>query len=207
MKESSLRQDPLNIIVAGVGGQGNVSLARLLGSALVKNGYTVTVGDIYGAAQRGGSVSSHIRISAKDLCSPVTPRGAAHLIVSLEPVEALRAIGGLGNPEVIVISNTRPHYPFDVTSGNARYPSLQEIKEAVKKLSKEAFFIDASGIALELGAPVLTNTVMGGAVIGAGMLPLSKEDFQQELKEQFPDKVYELNRKAFIRGMELTSGR
>jgi indolepyruvate ferredoxin oxidoreductase beta subunit len=207
MNKQSLKRSPLNVIITGVGGQGNVLLTKLLGRALVKKGYTVTVGDIYGAAQRGGSVSSHIRISEKDLYSPLTPHGTAHLIVSLEPVEALRAIGEWGNPEVVVISNTRPSYPFDVTSGNARYPRLKEIQEAVKKFSKEAFFVDASDIALELGAPVVTNIVMGGAVIGTGMLPISQDDFRQELKDQFAAKAYELNRKAFARGVELTSGK
>jgi len=204
MNKQKLSKDPLNVIITGVGGQGNVLLAQLLGRALTKKGYMITVGDIFGAAQRGGSVSSHLRISEKDVYGPLTPGGTADLIVSLEPVEALRAVGQFGNPEVVVISNTRPFYPIDVVIGDASYPTLEEIKKAASKLSKESLFVDASAIALELKAPVVTNIVMGGVAIGTRVLPLSEDDFNEELKEQFAGRkpgIYELNKEAFRRGL------
>ena len=207
MSKTGLQHDPLNIIITGVGGQGNVLLAKIVGRILVKKGFTVTVGDVYGAAQRGGPIQSHIRISSKDLFSPVTPLGAAHLIISIEPAEALRAIGNWGNPDVIVVTNTRPAYPFDVTSGIATYPDTEEIKKEFKKLTKDYVLVDASDVALELGAPVVTNIVMMGALIGTAMLPLTQEDCEKEITEQFADKDYELNIKAFRKGINLTSGK
>jgi len=204
MKKQELNKDPMNVIITGVGGQGNVLLAQLLGKALAKKGYIITIGDIFGAAQRGGSVSSQLRISTKNVYSPLTPRGAADLIISMEPVEALRAIGQWGNPEVIIVSNTRPFYPIDVTIGNASYPTLEEIKDAASKLSKESLFVDASAIALELKAPVVTNIVMGGVAIGTGVLPIDEKDFDEELSAQFKGKkpgIYELNKQAFQRGL------
>jgi indolepyruvate ferredoxin oxidoreductase, beta subunit len=195
--------DPCNTIITGVGGQGNVLIAQLFGKALTNEGFSVTVGDTYGAAQRGGPVSSHIRISEKNIYSPLTPSGKAHLIVSLEPVEALRIIGTYGNPNVIVISNTRPSYPFDVTSGGAYYPNLDEIKAAALQLSKRAIFLDVSAIALDLGSAVMTNVVMSGVVMGTGLLPLRGEVFLEVLKDQFAGKRQDQNLKAFERGMEM----
>ena len=198
--------DPYNAIITGVGGQGNVLMAQLFGKALTDLGFTVTVGDTYGAAQRGGPVSSHLRISESNTYGPLTPGGRAHLIVSLEPVEALRVIAAHGNPEVVVISNTRPSHPFDVTSGQARYPSLDEIREAAAHLSRRAVFVDASAVALELGAPVLTNTVMAGVVIGSGRMPMTPGDFESVLISQFAARKLDLNLAAFREGLAMAAG-
>ena len=205
MTQDDLKKDPLNAIITGVGGQGNVLMAQLFGKALTDKGFVVTVGDTYGAAQRGGPVSSHLRISKQTVYSPLTPSGKADLIISLEPVEALRVLGTWGNPEVEVVSNTRPSYPFDVTSGSADYPTLDEIKAAVAKLSRRAIFVDASEAALQMGAPVLTNTIMGGVAVGLGMLPLMADDFIAVLKAHFADKKYDLNRKAFQSGLDMAA--
>ena len=205
MKKQILNKDPLNAIITGVGGQGNVLMAQLFGRALTDKGFAVTVGDTYGAAQRGGPVSSHLRISKKNLYSPLTPGGQADIVISLEPVEALRVLSIWGNPSVVVVSNTRPSYPFDVTSGSADYPKLDEIKDAAKKLSSQSLFIDASEIALQMGAPVLTNTIMSGVAVGMELFPLSENDFITVLKKQFDDKKYALNHAAFQKGLEIAA--
>jgi len=205
MKNHILRKDPLNAIITGVGGQGNVLMAQLFGRALTDKGFAVTVGDTYGAAQRGGPVSSHLRISKQTLYSPLTPSGQADIVISLEPVEALRVLSVWGNPSVVVVSNTRPSYPFDVTSGSADYPKLDEIKKAAQKLSSRALFIDASEIALQMGAPVLTNTIMSGVAVGMGLFPLSESDFIAVLKKQFDKKKYTLNHAAFQKGLEIAA--
>ena len=205
MTNGNLSKDPLNAIITGVGGQGNVLMAQLFGKALTDRGFVVTVGDTYGAAQRGGPVSSHLRISKKTVYSPLTPSGQADLVISLEPVEALRVLGVWGNPEIVVVSNTRPSYPFDVTSGSADYPSLEEIKSAAAKLSRLSIFVDASELALEMGAPVLTNTIMSGVAVGLGLFPIGEDDFNAVLKEQFTNNKYELNHQAFQKGLEIAS--
>jgi len=205
MTTANLNKDPINAIITGVGGQGNVLMAQLFGKALTDKGFVVTVGDTYGAAQRGGPVSSHLRISKQKVYSPLTPSGQADLIISLEPVEALRVLGVWGNPEVVVVSNTRPSYPFDVTSGSAGYPSLAEIKSAADKLSRWSIFVDASELALEMGAPVLTNTIMSGVAVGMGLFPIGADDFNAVLKAQFTNKKYELNHEAFNKGLEIAA--
>ena len=205
MTKHALQKDPLNAIITGVGGQGNVLMAQLFGRALTDKGFSVTVGDTYGAAQRGGPVSSHLRISKQTLYSPLTPSGQADIIISLEPVEALRVLGGWGNPGVVVLSNTRPSYPFDVTSGGADYPALADITAAAEDLAQKTLFIDASEIALQMGAPVLTNTIMSGLAVGLGLFPITVDDFVAVLKNQFDDKKFNLNNRAFQKGLELAA--
>ncbi len=124
----ALIKDPLNIIITGVGGQGNVLASQLLGKAFVKENFLVTIGETYGATQRGGAVMSHMRISRTSAYSPLIPEGQADIIVALEPVEALRVIAQYGNPKVQAIVNSRPIYPTAVSVGDAQYPSFARIK-------------------------------------------------------------------------------
>ena len=98
MTAVSLAKDPYNIIITGVGGQGNVLASRVLGGMLAAKGYMVTIGETFGASQRGGSVMSHVRVSSKAVSSPQIPRGIADIIVSLEPAEAVRVMADYGNP-------------------------------------------------------------------------------------------------------------
>src|SRR4030066_1423859 len=113
-----LSKDPFNVIIGGVGGQGNVLASQILGEMLIAKGYVITIGETYGASQRGGSVMSHIRVSRREQFSPLIPEGKCDLVVGLEPVEALRVLAQYGNPGVLMLINTRPIYPIDVIAGN-----------------------------------------------------------------------------------------
>jgi len=193
--------DPLNVIVTGVGGQGNVLISQLMGSALVRAGYHVTIGETYGASQRGGAVMSHLRISDQAQYGPLIPQGQADVILGLEPLETLRVLGQYGNPNVTVVTNSRPVYPLAVAIGIAHYPSVEEIVRALEELSSRAWMINATDIALDLGASILANIVMVGALVGAGVLPLAAEEFELELEESLPADKLDLNLKAFRRGL------
>jgi len=118
MGTQTLPKDPFNIIITGVGGQGNVLASRVLANMLVHRGYDVTIGETFGASQRGGSVMSHIRVSARGAWSPQIPRGKADMVVSLEPVEAIRVMKDYGNEEVRILVNDRPIYPVGVIAGD-----------------------------------------------------------------------------------------
>jgi indolepyruvate ferredoxin oxidoreductase beta subunit len=193
--------DPLNVIVTGVGGQGNVLITQLMGSALVRTGHHVTIGETYGASQRGGAVMSHLRISRQAHYGPLIPYGQADVILGLEPVETLRVLGQYGNPGVMVVTNSRPVYPLAVAVGTAHYPSVEEIVKALEELSRRAWMINATDIALDLGASILANIVMVGALVGADVLPLAAEEFELELQESLPADRLDLNLKAFRRGL------
>jgi indolepyruvate ferredoxin oxidoreductase beta subunit len=92
-------------------------------------------------------------------------------------MESLRMLGVYGNPKTDVITNIRPVHPMAVAIGEAEYPSLEMIKKGIGELSQEAWYLDASEIAIGLGAPLLTNMVMAGALIGSGRMPLEEEKF------------------------------
>lgn len=201
-----MNKDPFNVVVSGVGGQGNVLASLLIGAVLVDNGYKVTIGETYGASQRGGSVMSHVRISRTEQYGPLMPPGSADLVVALEPTEAARVLGQLGNAETVAVVNTRPVYAVDVIAGDLSYPDINELCEKIRSLSKTSFFLNATENALELGNPILANIILIGAVAGAGLLPISEDGLCKAIVDYLsPDKV-DINRRAFRVGMELVKG-
>ena len=201
MRPGKLEKDPFNVIISGVGGQGNVLLSGFIGAALVKEGLMVSVADTFGVSQRGGSVASHIKISEKTLYSSVTLKGKADLLIGMEPVETLRALVEFGNSAIISIVNPRPFYP----SGGVAYPDLNEVKQAIEKMSSKTSYVHVTEEALKMGNPIYSNIILLGAVIGAGVLPLGEESIVPLLEERFPGEVLEINLRAFRRGIELTS--
>ncbi|MFC2062662.1 indolepyruvate oxidoreductase subunit beta [Chloroflexota bacterium] len=198
-------KEPLNLIIVGVGGQGNVTISGLIGRALLKQGYHITIGELYGAAQRGGSVMSHVRISVESEFGPIIPEGRADVVLGLEPVESLRVLGAYGNPGVEVIANTRPIYPIAVAAGDIEYPTLERIHKALIELSHHVWFINATDIALGLGTAVLTNVVMVGALVTSRLTPLTQKAFVDEIKNAMPQARIEDNLKAFEEGAKALS--
>ncbi len=195
----SLTKEPFNLIVAGVGGQGNVLLSAFVGLALVNEGFTVTVADTFGVSQRGGSVTSHIKISKKASYSSVTLEGKADVVLGMEPVETLRALGEFGNPQVVVIVNPRPVHP----AGGIPYPDLDLVKQAISGLSARASFINATDEALKMGDPLFANIILLGALMGADVLPLESGAMLPILQERFSGAMYDKNIEAFNRGIDL----
>ena len=189
------KKDPISLIITGVGGQGNILIS------LVDEGYSITIGETYGASQRGGSVASHVRISKKTAYSPLTPEGCADIILGLEPLESLRILTLFGNESSFVITNTRPIHTMAVVIGDAEYPRLETIKDGIAKLSQKAWYIDASKIALDMGSPLLTNIIMTGALVGAGLLPIDKDRFKDRFRMNFKKEQLALNVKAFEMGI------
>jgi indolepyruvate ferredoxin oxidoreductase beta subunit len=201
-----LTKDPYNIVITGVGGQGNVMASRVLANMLVGGGFKVTIGETFGMSQRGGSVMSHLRVSATTVWSPQIPKGRADLIVGIEPVEALRVLAGYGNPDVKVLVNMRPIYPVGVITGESDYPAPEKIRQAVTALSAEACFLDATAEAVHLGNPILGNIIMIGAVEGLGVLPISREIFETVIREGMPTSRVEANLRAFTIGSAMVAG-
>lgn len=198
MKKSAvLSKDPYNLIITGVGGQGNVLASRMVGEMLSRLGFHVTIGETFGASQRGGSVMSHLRISSGSALSPQIPRGMADMVLAMEPAEAIRVLRDYGNPEVRVICNTRPIYPVGVICGEQMYPSLDELMQWIKELSTEAWFIDATAAGMHFGNPVLGNVVSIGALAASGVLPLNREDMEAVLTAKMTMEKVELNLSAF----------
>jgi len=203
----SLQQkEPLNLIIAGVGGQGNVLISRLIGQAMMNDGYRVTIGETFGASQRGRSVTSHVRISGSHAYGPLIPEGQADIILGLEPVEALRQLALSGSPATCVVTNTRPVHPMCVATGEAEYPAIERIKKSIGKLSKKSWYVNASAIALNLGSALLTNIVVVGVLAGLHITALRPDMFEQQLEAMFQDEKLDLNVQAFRAGLTYDFG-
>jgi indolepyruvate ferredoxin oxidoreductase beta subunit len=196
----TLAKDPYNIVITGVGGQGNVMASRVLSSMLVRKGFRVTIGETFGMSQRGGSVMSHIRVSSTSVLSPQIPKGGADLIIALEPIEAIRVLADYGNPSVKVLVNLRPIYPVGVITGEDEYPSADNIRDTVAALAAEARFLVATDEAIQLGNPILGNIVMIGAVAGLDVLPIDRELFETVIRDGMPAARVEANLRAFAIG-------
>ncbi len=200
MSDVKLAKDPYNVIITGVGGQGNVLVARLLGGMLAKKGFLVAIGETFGASQRGGSVMSHLRISRLAVASPQIPRGRADVIVSLEPAEALRVLALYGNPGTMLLTNSHPIYPVGVIKGELVYPPVAEMEAAITQILPTAYFIDATARALALGNSILVNIVMLGALGRLNVVPFNREDFQEAIALRLATGQLAINLKAFDEG-------
>ena len=213
-------KDPLHIVITGVGGQGNLAMSRLLGEALISDGYLITIGETLGMSQRNGAVTSLLRISRDTQYMPLIPEGKGDIIVGLEPMETMRALASWGNPETFVITNIRPVPPMAIATGKIdyptrtgwitdssrkkiEYPTLKTIKQYINALSQNAWYIDASQIALDLGMPRLTNVVMVGALVSSGLTPWKEDKVRRQIEINFGKKFLELNIKAFEAGLAI----
>ena len=196
----TLSYDPLNIVICGIGGQGNVLASEVLGSAMNDLGFHVAVGETYGASQRGGSVMSHVRVSAARELGVLIPEGEAHFIIGFEPLETLRIARRYAGPETRIIYDPRPIYPQGVLRGAQKYPELATLKAEIRALAVEAREIPAADIALECGDARAANIALLGAFSCLPGAPLGREALAAILKQRFRGAVLELNEAVFARG-------
>jgi indolepyruvate ferredoxin oxidoreductase beta subunit len=186
-----------NVAIVGVGGQGILTLAEVVTAAAFKQGYDVRMSELHGLSQRGGSVPCQVRFGEK-VYSSLVKAGHADLVISLEPLEALRA-AKLGSAEkTVFITNTRKVVPVSVTALGEKYPELDEIKAKLKGFSKQVIDVDATGIAeRETGSAVTSNIYMLGIASARGLIPIKRELILEAIKESVPEKYFEMNRKIF----------
>ncbi len=176
----------LDIILAGVGGQGILSIATVLGYAAVESGLQLKQAEVHGMSQRGGEVQSHLRISDKSIYSDLIPAGAADMILSVEPMESLRYLPFL-SPEGWLVTNTTPFRNID------NYPELERVLEEVKRIPNHVA-IDADAIAKEHSNSRGMNMVMVGAA--SVFISLEFEKLQNGIRYIFGrkgDEVVERN--------------
>lgn len=201
-----MKEKPVNLVVAGVGGQGNVLASQIIAWAAVFEGFTAVVGETFGASQRGGSVMSHVRITRGKTVGPLIPRGAADVVMALEPMECLRVLRIFGNSRTRVIMNERPNYPLSVLQGEASYPSLDDLKAEIASKAVLVLSFPATEVARRAGSPVAANVVLTGALAGTGLLPPGLDSYRRAISELFSGEVRELNRAAFELGVKSVQG-
>lgn len=152
-----------NILIAGVGGQGNLFASAVLAKSAMRRGYQVLETETIGAAQRGGSVVSHVRIADQVLYSPLIPDGHADYLVGFEPVELLRQVRKLKLDGQYIL-NAHPVLTVGCTMGLDQYPTMSEIFAALNEINMHGHVIQATEAADEIGDPLLMNMVMIGAL-------------------------------------------
>jgi indolepyruvate ferredoxin oxidoreductase beta subunit len=184
-----------DVILAGVGGQGILSIAATIGLAAVERGLFLKQSEVHGMSQRGGDVQSHLRISDSEIHSDLIPHGGADLIISVEPMEALRYLPWLA-PEGWVITNSVPYINIP------DYPDIAELKAALED-NGNTVVLDADSIARELGSPRSGNMVILGAA--SSFIPMPFEILEHAVQQLFSRKgeeVVDLNIQALRAGRE-----
>ena len=183
-----------DIILAGVGGQGILSIATVIGQAALAEGWYLKQAEVHGMSQRGGEVQSHLRISTEPIWSDLIPQGKADIILSLEPLEALRYVPWLA-PEGCVVTSSVPFRNID------NYPDIDQVYAAVKACPRH-ILIDTDALVKEINAPVqAANMVLLGAAIP--MLGIEPEIMKTALQKVFARKsetVVETNIRALMAG-------
>ncbi len=153
-----------DILIAGVGGQGNIFASNVLSQYAMEGGFNVLGTETIGAAQRGGSVVSHVRISDKPIFSPLIPPGSVDILLGMETLEFLRQIGLLGKDGYFILNLLS--VPTVYTNlGIDRYPPQEEIIKAARKVCDRGYEIFATQKAAQLGSIQMTNVVMLGALV------------------------------------------
>ena len=189
-------KEKVNILLTGVGGQGVITAAKILGKAAVNVDINVFVSEVHGMAQRGGSVNCTVRLG--DVSGPLIPTGSANAVLSMEPSEALRYIY-YTNKKTKIITDILPIIPFTVATGDEKYPELETIFKELKKYGK-LYKIDAVKLSKEAGAEITKNVVMLGALAGTNVLPFKPNHLLEAILESVPSKYININKKAFERG-------
>ena len=188
-----------NFLIAGVGGQGTILASDIMAEAGMLAGYDVKKTDVLGLAIRGGSVVSHIRWGEK-VDAPMSMRGEVDYLLAFEPIEALRQIEFL-NKESTIIFNEYKISPVIVSSGLAIYPADSVIEKALKDSAKDIYSINATGKAVEIGSVKAVNVMMLGAL--SSFLDINIEIWKKAIKKFVPEKLREVNLKAFHNGREM----
>ena len=188
----------IDIILAGVGGQGILSIAAVIGEAALKEGLHMKQAEVHGMSQRGGDVQSNLRLSDKPVASDLIPVGQADLIISLEPMESLRYLPYL-KKDGWLVTNSQPFINIP------NYPDLDKIMTEIEKLPNKVV-LDVESIAKELGSPRVANIVMLGAA--TPFLNIHYEKIADGIRSIFAKKsedIIELNLKALQAGFNIAN--
>ncbi len=190
------KRKTINMVIVGVGGQGLITLGRVLGNASIISGTNILVSEIHGLAQRGGSVIVHVRIGEPN--SPLVPLGGADIVLGLELIEVVRYLEYANHDSLFIVNNRviRPSLP------KVRAPSPQAILSKLKELGLNIIAINARELAEKAGSSLSENIVMLGALMGTGVLDeyISLNHVKKAIERTLPPRWHEVNIKALELG-------
>jgi len=188
----------VDILMTGVGGQGVIMASDILTTAALATGYDVKKTDSLGMAQRGGSVTSHVRIGEK-VFSPMIPLGGADFLVSYERLEAVRSLALL-RPDGIAIVDGVAVTPLSVTIDGYHYPSIDEVRESLSAITQWAYVLPAMEMATKLGNPRASSVLCLGFL--SVFLEIPEQSWFDEIRRHLPLHLHEVNLAAFNAGVE-----
>jgi indolepyruvate ferredoxin oxidoreductase beta subunit len=189
-----------NIVLAGVGGQGILLAAEILGTATVKEGLNVRMSELHGMAQRGGAVVSNVRIGEKVL-APTVLEGQADVLLGFEPLETLRNLR-FASEKTLVIMNAEVIPPTELTVKTMKCPSLEEIQKKIRHFTKKIIAVEAAELAKKAGSILAENVVLIGVLAASEKMPVRNESILEALRELVPAEHLDINVKAFKLGHE-----
>jgi len=194
-----------DLMLTGVGGEGVLTSGAVIAKAAQFEGHFVRGLQLHGLAQRGGTIPAFVRFGKEeDIYSPATMGTNADLIMVFEPLEATRTTYYANKKKTIFIINNWPHMPVYANLLDLPYPEMIEIEKRIKPFAKEILVFDTHKIALEtFGIPILGNTMLIGAAIGSGVLPIKEKNMKKAISETVGHGL-EMNLNAFEMGMKLT---
>ncbi|WJI10093.1 indolepyruvate oxidoreductase subunit beta [Methanobacterium sp. CWC-01] len=186
-----------SIYISGVGGQGIIKTSVVIGEAAMKTGQVVVMSEIHGMAQRGGGVSTELKIGHAH--SSIIADGTADLLLAFEPLEALRALPKISK-NTRVVMNTSRILPFNIQGSELPYPPLEDILEEMCSKSQEVKALDAVKVATQAGHILAMNMVMLGAALTVPGFPLDKKTLMESMKANLPERTVPINTRAFEQG-------
>jgi indolepyruvate ferredoxin oxidoreductase beta subunit len=185
-----------DLLITGVGGQGNILASDVTGEVALASGYDVKKTDTLGMAQRGGSVISHIRIGEK-VYSPLIKEGGVDILLAFEKLEGVRWASYL-KPGAIAIINNFALPPLSVNIGAEHYPSDKEVIEILKQRTDRIYLVEGTSSATELGNIRTLNIFMLGCL--SAFLPFKEDEWKQAIAQHLPERLLKLNTTAFELG-------
>jgi len=183
-----------DVILAGVGGQGVLSVAACIAAGAMQDALSVRQSEVHGMAQRGGAVLAHLRLADREIASDLIPRGAADMVLGMDPLESLRYLAYLAPGGVLVTA-------VDPFNNIPDYPPVEELLAAVRRLPRHRL-VDAASLAQAAGSARAGNMVLVGAA--AGFLPVSRGGLEEAIRALFAGKGEEVvaaNLAAFTAGL------
>ena len=192
--EIEMENRTTNIILVGVGGQGIILASEVLSEVALQAGYDVRKSEVHGMAQRGGSVSSHVRFG-KDVKSPLIEHGNADCMLAFEKVEGLRSCDYLSDGATIIMNDVEI-IPPTVSIGMGNYPD--DVPERLRKLGFNLVLIDAMSLARQAGTARAANIVLLASL--ASSLSIDRNIWEKVIKHRVPEKFIDINLEAFHLG-------
>lgn len=193
-----MEKEHFDILIVGVGGQGVLLASEIISEAAITAGMDVKKSEVHGMSQRGGIVTSHVRMAPK-VYSPTIQQGMADIIMAFEQAEGLRALNWMKADGVAIVSTTALIPAIVTSTKEFEYP--EDAIDQMKERADNVVVVEADRIAGELGNPRLVNTILLGVM--SALLPIDREVWLETIKKKVKERFVEINLKAFERGEQI----